>query len=152
MAVMLWLLYPRMPVPAAADLVANRIAYALKWNGLAVLPLVAMLAAIGSARALGEAIDPTLGKEGSRMLIDIRVANNTLEQYALFFTGSLALAAAMQGDEVRIVGAAAIAFATMRVAFWLGYRIRPVYRAFGFASCFYLNLGLLAGALWLSFR
>jgi hypothetical protein len=37
----------------------------------------------------------------------------------------------------------------MRIAFWTGYRIKPVYRAFGFASTFYMNLGMLLAALWL---
>jgi hypothetical protein len=38
----------------------------------------------------------------------------------------------------------------MRLAFWVGYRIRPIYRAFGFAGTAYLNAGLLASSLWLS--
>ena len=152
MIAMLLLLYPLLPAPIGAEQVANRIAYALKWNALAVLPFFAMLLAIGNARAFGEAIDPTLGKEDAKMLVNGRVANNTLEQYALFLTGSLALAASLEGGEVRIVGAAAIVFALMRIAFWIGYRIKPVYRAFGFASCAYMNIGLLAAALWFSLR
>ena len=131
MAVSLWLLYPHMPSPTGAEQVANRIAYALKWDAFAILPFVAMLVAIGNARALSEAIDPTLGKETAAMLVDGRVASNTLEQFILFATGSLALAVSLQGSEVRIVGAAAIVFVVMRFAFWIGYRIRPVYRAFG---------------------
>lgn len=86
------------------------LAYALKWNVLAILPLFAMLAAVGS----------------------------------------LGLAAALTGPEVRIVGAAAITFFVMRIAFWVGYRIRPVFRAFGFSSCAYMNLDPLVAALWFS--
>jgi hypothetical protein len=40
----------------------------------------------------------------------------------------------------------------VRIAFWIGYRIEPVYRAFGFASTAYLNLGMLLGSLWLWLR
>jgi uncharacterized MAPEG superfamily protein len=148
MLAMLWLLYHALPAPAGAELVANRLAYALKWNALAVFPLFAMIAAIGNARALSEAIDPTRGKESPAMQIDARVANNTLEQFVLFATGSLALAAALPGGQVRIVGAAAITFVVMRIAFWIGYRIKPLYRAFGFSSCVYMNLGMLIASFW----
>jgi uncharacterized MAPEG superfamily protein len=151
MILSLWLLYSALPNPDLFSL-ADRIAYALKWDAVAVLPLIAMFAAIGNARALGEAIDPTLGKEDARMLINGKVAANTLEQYLLFLVGSLALAAAVEGPKVKIIGAAAITFIIMRIAFWIGYRIKPVHRAFGFASTFYMNLGLLVGAIWLGFR
>jgi uncharacterized MAPEG superfamily protein len=150
MILSLWLLYSVLPNPDLFGL-ADRIAYALKWDAVAVLPVVVMFAAIGNARALGEAIDPTLGKEDARMLINGKVAANTLEQFLLFLVGSLALAAAVEGPKVKIVAAAAITFVAMRIAFWIGYRIKPVYRAFGFASTFYMNLGLLVGALWLGF-
>jgi hypothetical protein len=150
MLLSLWLLYTVLPTPAGADAVAVRLGYALKWNAVAVVPLVVMLAAIGNARFLGEAIDPTLGKEDRRMVIDGRVADNTLQQFVLFAAGSMALAAAMPGGQVKIVGAAAITFVVMRIAFWIGYRIKPIYRAFGFSSTAYMNVGLLVAALWLS--
>ena len=34
----------------------------------------------------------------------------------------------------------------MRFAFWIGYRIDPLYRAFGFAATMWLNLLLLGAA------
>jgi hypothetical protein len=49
-----------------------------------------------------------------------------------------------------VIGAAAITFFVMRIAFWIGYRIDPLYRAFGFSSTAYLNAGLLVWALWLA--
>ena len=148
----MWLLYRALPAPVGVEAVADRIGYALRWNALAALPLLAMLAAVGNARFLGEAIDPTLGKEDARMEINGRVADNTLQQFVLFVAGSLALAVALPDARVPIVGAAAIVFVLMRIAFWIGYRIRPVYRAFGFAATAYLNVGLLAAALYLSVR
>ncbi|MEO6113668.1 MAG: MAPEG family protein [Sphingomicrobium sp.] len=149
MLLSLWLLFAILPDPEQTDL-AGRIGYALRWNAVAVLPLIAMIGAIGNARALSEAIDPTLGKEDRKMLINSRVAGNTLEQFVLFLVGSLALAASIEGALVKIVGAAAITFVVMRIAFWIGYRLKPLYRAFGFASTFYMNLGLIVAALWLS--
>jgi hypothetical protein len=150
MLALLWFLYTALPAPSGAEQLANRLAYAARWNAVAVLPLLVMLAAIGNARFLSEAIDPTLGKEDRKMLIDGRVAENTLQQFVLFAVASLALAAAIEGEAVGIVGAAAITFVIMRTAFWIGYRIRPIYRAFGFAATAYMNVGLLAAALWLS--
>ena len=56
----------------------------------------------------------------------------------------------LQPGQLDLIGAVSIVFVVMRLAFWIGYRIRPIYRAFGFAGTAYLNLGLLAASLWLS--
>ena len=146
----LWLLYRLLPDPHAYDL-ASRIAYALKWDAVATLPLFGMLVAVGNGRFLSEAIDPTLGKESATMTVDGRVADNTLQQYATFLVATLALAAGLGAESVKVVGAAAITFVLMRIAFWIGYRIKPVYRAFGFASTAYMNFGLLIAAIWIGF-
>lgn len=150
MGLSLWLLFHLLPDPETTD-VASRLAYALKWDAVAALPLFFMLASIGNARFGSEAIDPTVGKESTTMKIDARVAGNTLEQFAIFLVATLALAAATEGEAVKIVGAAAITFVLMRTAFWIGYRIKPVYRAFGFSSTAYMNLGLLIAAIWFGF-
>jgi hypothetical protein len=49
---------------------------------------------------------------------------------------------------MRIIPAAAIVFVTARAAFWVGYRLHPLYRAFGMAATGYLNVALLGFALW----
>lgn len=123
--------------------VGGRLAYAFTWSAFAAIPLVAMIGSVGNARFFSEAIDPTQGKESNSLLINANVANNTMEQYALFVVFSAAFAAAAGPDHIRICGSAAIAFVLMRIGFWVGYRIKPVYRAFGFAGTFYLNIGLL---------
>lgn len=148
MGASLWLLFHLLPADEAPSL-ADRIGYALRWNAVAAVPLFAMLMAVGNARFASEAIDPTLGRESRKLSIDVRVAGNTVEQLLLFFIATLALSAAVDGPQVKIVAAAAITFVIMRLAFWAGYRIRPVYRAFGFAATAYLNAGLLVAAIWL---
>jgi uncharacterized membrane protein YecN with MAPEG domain len=45
--------------------------------------------------------------------------------------------------QLQVVWACAIVFATARLAFWLGYRLNPLYRAPGMAATAYLNLGML---------
>jgi len=140
-----WLLYALLR-PSTVD----PLIYALRWQPLAALPLLAMIVAVGNARAMGPAIDPTLGNEDQAMRINIRVAGNTLEQCVLFAAGSLGLSASIDPAHVRVVGAAAIVFVAARIAFWVGYRIHPLYRAAGFAGTAYLNMGLIASALWLA--
>jgi hypothetical protein len=148
MGLLVWLLSKAIAPPAIADDAGDRIAYALPW-AVATLPLFSMIAAVGNARALSEAIDPTLGKESPRMVIDGRVLDNSLQQFVLFLVGMLALAISLPVGRLSIVAAVSITFVVMRLAFWAGYRIKPVYRAFGFASTFYMNLGMLLAALWL---
>lgn len=151
MLLAMWLLTTKvLPAPADVATAGERLAYAARWLPLAALPLFLMLAAVGNARFLSEAIDPTLGKEDRKTLINGRVADNTLQQFALFVAGALGLAASVPPHYLQVIGAAAIVFAICRIAFWVGYRIHPLYRAFGFASTAYLNLGLLIAALWLA--
>jgi len=110
-----------------------------------------MILAIGNARALGPAIDPTLGQEDRAMLINGRVADNTLQQYVIFVVATLALAPSLSVEHLNLIAAAAIVFTVARIVFWIGYRIHPLYRAPGFAATAYLNIGLLATALWFGF-
>jgi len=141
------MLYTQLP-PAGAD----PLIYALRWQPIAALPLLAMIVAVGNARAMGPAIDPTLGNEDPAMRLNIRVLDNTVQQFVLFVAGSMGLAASLDPERVKIVGAAAIVFVAARVAFWIGYRIHPLYRAPGFAATAYLNMGLIAAALYFTFR
>ena len=148
-AASVWVLHSLLPVPVAND-AGDKLAYAAQWIVLAAIPFFAMIVAVGNARFLSEAIDPTLHKESQRMKIDGRVADNTTQQLLLFAIGSLGLAVTFSATQLPIIGAAAITFVIVRIGFWIGYRIRPVYRAFGFAGTAYLNLGLIAAAVWRS--
>jgi len=144
----MWLLTRALPPPAQAGTIEGRLTYALPWEALAALPLFVMIVAIGNARFGGVAIDPTRGAEDKAMLINGRVADNTLQQFVLFLAGSLALAVTVPAGYVQIVGAAAITFVAARIVFWIGYRIDPLYRAPGFAATAYLNVGLIGAALY----
>jgi len=130
----------------------ERLAYAFKWIALGALPLALAIGSVGNARFASEAIDPTAGKEDSSMIVNGRVVDNTVQQYLLFGAASLAVAASARGDQLGVVAAGAIVFVIARLAFWIGYRIRPLYRAAGFASTFYLNVILFGYAVWLAWR
>ena len=146
----LWLLTTLLPPPAGVETVADRLAYAARWLAFAALPLFAMVAAVGNARFASAAIDPTLGLEDPKTRINGRVADNTTQQLLLFAAGSLGLAASLPADWMGVIRAAAIVFVVFRIVFWIGYRIHPLYRAPGFSSTAYLNLGLLLAAVWLA--
>jgi len=118
----------------------------------AVLPLLFGIIAVGNGRFLSEAIDPTLHKESAAMEINGRVVDNTLQQFLVYLVGTLALATGLTADQMRAIPAVAIVFVVARIAFWIGYRIHPLYRAFGFAATIYLNLGILAFAFWTMLR
>jgi hypothetical protein len=150
MTLALWLLSTLLPPPAGVETMADRLAYAARWLAFAALPLFAMVAAVGNARFLGEAIDPTRGAEDRAMIVNGRVADNTTQQLLLFAAGSLGLAASLEPDQMGVIRAAAIVFVAARLAFWIGYRFNPLYRAPGFSSTAYLNLGLLLAAAWLA--
>jgi hypothetical protein len=149
-ALAIWLLTSLPPPPAGVETLADRLACAARWLAFAALPLFAMVAAVGNARFAGGAIDPTLGTEDRKLLVDGRVADNTTQQTLLLACGLLGLAASLPPEWMGLVRAAAIWFVLARIAFWIGYRIHPLYRAFGFASTAYLNFGLLLAAVWLA--
>jgi hypothetical protein len=152
MILLVWGLSSAITPPIIADTAADRIAYTFPWLVPPALLLFAMIAAVGNARFASEAIDPTLGKESQRMMVDGRVTDNTTQQFILFLVGLLALSVSMPIGRMSIIPALSIAFVLLRVAFWVGYRIKPVYRAFGFASTAYMNLGMLLASLWLWLR
>lgn len=130
----------------------ERLAHAARWNALAALPLFLAIVVVSNRRFLGEAIDPTLGREDRTMLIDGRVIDNSFQQYVLFCAANFALAATAGAAEMSLVTGAALIFVGMRTAFWIGYRLDPLYRAFGMAGTSYLNLSLFAFAAWFAWR
>ena len=152
MSLLVWGLSTVIAVPAIADAAGDRLAYAIRWAAFPALIFLAMIVSVGNARFASEAIDPTLGKESQKMIVDGRVADNTLQQLVLFLIGMFGLAVTLPLHRLSIVAAVSITFVIVRIAFWIGYRIKPVYRAFGFASTAYMNIGMLIATLWLWLR
>ena len=149
---LVWLLSSLIPAPTIPDTAADRIAFALPWGVLAAVPLFAMVIAVGNARFASEAIDPTLGKESPEMGVNGRVADNTHQQFALFLVGMLALSVVLPMNRLSIIPAVSITFVLMRILFWVGYRIHPLYRAPGFSSTAYMNIFMFIAVFWLWLR
>jgi hypothetical protein len=148
MAASVWILTTRLPAPAIADAAAERLAYALEANLVALVPLFIMFISIGNSRFLSDAIDPTRGAESPATEIDGRVADNTLQQNFVFAVASLTLSTLVPLSHLQVVWACAIVFVVARAAFWLGYRLNPLYRAPGMSATAYLNLGMILYGLF----
>ena len=149
MVLSVWMLTKILPPPAIEDALAEGLAYALRANIVAVVPLFIMLAMVGNARFLSEAIDPTRRAKSRSMDIDGRVADNTLQQNFVFAIASLALSTIVPLHHLHVVWACAIVFVVARIVFWLGYRLDPLYRAPGMSATAYLNFGMI---LYVPFR
>lgn len=144
-----WTLSKIVPVSQIMDTTANRLAYALAANVLAVLPFFIMMINVGNKRFLSKAIDPTRHAEDSAMEIDGRVTDNTLQQNFVFFVASLAASTVLPFTHLHLIWAAAIWFVIARTAFWIGYRIHPLLRAPGMSGTAYLNLGIICYVLYM---
>jgi uncharacterized membrane protein YecN with MAPEG domain len=149
MAFGVWMLTTLMTPPPVVDSVAERLAYALRAGVVAIAPLVLMFIVISNGRFRSDAIDPTRHVESRMLEIDRRVAGNTLEQSFVFVVASLAMSTLVPFGQLQVVWACAIVFVAARIAFWLGYRINPLYRAAGMSATAFLNLALI---LYVAFR
>ena len=148
MALSVWILTTHLPQPVIPDADAARLAYALRANVVALVPLFVMLISVANARFLSDAIDPTRRVESRSMEIDGRVADNTLQQTFVFAVASLALSTIVPLRHLQVVWACAIVFVVARAAFWLGYRMDPLYRAPGMSATIYMNLGIILYVLF----
>src|SRR5262245_42391698 len=110
MVLTVWLLTGLIPGPAGVADAADRLAYALRINVVALLPLFLMIISIANSRFLSEAIDPTRHAENERQLIDGRVTENTLQQNFVFVLASLALATQVPAAQLQVIWACAITF------------------------------------------
>ena len=113
--------------------VALRIGISLAWLLPSVAVLWAMLLVQMGARFVLGRSDPLAGD--TRFLqTNQRVIANTVEHLAVFAFALLALAAGTDGRRMPDALALAGVFAVARVAFWAGYLVAPVGRAFGMAA------------------
>ena len=151
MALGVWFLTNILPTPEIADTLAERLAYALQANIVAIVPFFIMLITVGNSRFLSEAIDPTRRAESRSMEIDGRVADNTLQQNFVFAIASLSLSTIVPLHYLQVVWACVIVFVVARAGFWLGYRINPLYRAPGMSATAYMNLGMILYLLFHTF-
>ena len=117
-------------VPAADDL-ATRLAFAVRWL---LAPGLLLLAGIHVAASRGlhsDAIDGTRTPRSHYLQIALRYNQNTLEQTVLAAIAWCGLAVAVPHASLAFIPAMAGLFVVGRVTFWVGYLVYPAARAFG---------------------
>ncbi|WP_299645817.1 hypothetical protein [uncultured Jannaschia sp.] len=123
---------------------ARAAAFALSMAGLA------LVAGIGLAAAIRHFLGPIDGggpAAGTRLDLTLRYVTNTTEQTLAFSLAGVACLFADESLAQRLLPVMGVWFVIARAAFFLGYRIRPVLRAFGFAATFHPTIALLAVVL-----
>ncbi len=112
-----------------------RLAYALKWEVIATLCLLAGVWKIANRRFfIPEAIE---GDPAPSIEIDRRYLQNTLEQLVLAIVAHLALVTIVAPESIRAIAVLVMLFVIGRVTFWVGYHYSGPARAFGFGTTFY---------------
>lgn len=102
------------------------------------LPLFAFIALIAFQRFFGPAISGD--NSDPRVDINVRVLNNTHEQFTLLTVLLVLLSAGLPESRLAMGPCLAIAFNITRAIFWFCYQKAPKMRAFGFAAGFYTNI------------
>ena len=132
-------------LPVADDLAA-RLAFAARWL---LAPGCTLLAGIQVAAGRGfhaDAIDGTRTPKSHALEIALRYNQNTVEQTLLAVIAWLGLAVSVPHAALAFIPAMAALFVVGRIAFWIGYLVYPVARAFGMVLT---ALPTIAAYVWL---
>jgi hypothetical protein len=117
---------------------------ALAWLTLAPAAVFFVLvASVGNARFLGEAIDPLLGKDPRFVVVTNRVLTNTTEQTFIFVLSGVALIALSPVEKLAAIPAFAVLFVVARMVFWMGYLRQAMLRGPGMSLTIQINLVML---------
>jgi hypothetical protein len=133
-------------LPLPPDDLPNRLSFALRWM---LLPGACLLLGVIVAARRGfvpDAIEGTRTPESLSLEINLRYNQNTLEQVVLACIAWASLAIALPISQLMLIPAMASLFAAGRVAFWIGYLIHPMGRAFGMVITV---LPTIASYVWL---
>jgi hypothetical protein len=115
----------------ASDDAQSRLGYALTWLLLPGLTL--LIGIIGAARRgfYRDAIDGTRTPANAALEINLRYNQNTVEQVLLAAIAWGGLALRLPHDMLYVIPAMAVLFFVGRIAFFIGYLVYPMARAFG---------------------
>lgn len=133
-ALLIWLAIAFLAPPLQGmDSAAARMFLTLKCWCLAVLfCLVTGIEAVAHERLSSPAFDPLSGYETTRLKVNLRYLQNTLEQTIVFTAALFGLAAySADGSSMRAVIATAVVWVLARFAFWIGYHRSAAMRSLG---------------------
>jgi uncharacterized membrane protein YecN with MAPEG domain len=141
---LVWALYRWLPPPAGMETLPERLALAMRWLFVAMLPYAAACLTIVARRFFEGAHNPLAGGESEALRIHGRVMDNTLEQFVWLAVCVLALATMLDAAQMRLVPIVCAFFAFARLVYWWGYlRAGTLGRAPGVQLTFALNVPLL---------
>ncbi|THD58256.1 hypothetical protein [Phenylobacterium sp.] len=139
-------------VSLPADDAGDRLAFAVRWL---LVPGLTLLAGIQVAARRGfvpEAIDGTRTPANHALEINLRYNQNTLEQVVLAAIAWAGLALSLPHGALALIPAMAGLFAFGCAAFWIGYLIHPLGRAFGMVVTALPTLGAYVWLIWRAFH
>lgn len=139
----LWFTLDRlMPPLTGMDSLGARMLVALKCTVVATLfTLVLGVEAVAHERLQSDAFDPLAGHQTTRLAVNQRFLQNTLEQLVVFTVGLFGLAAYLDsGEAMRMVPATTVVWVLNRFAFWIGYHRSAAMRGLGAPS---MMIGLI---------
>jgi uncharacterized membrane protein YecN with MAPEG domain len=132
----------------ASDAPQDRLGYALTWL---LLPGLALLVGIVAAARRGfykDAIDGTRTPASPALEINLRYNQNTVEQVLLAAIAWAGLALKLPRDMLFVIPVMAVVFFVGRIAFFIGYLIDPIARAYGMVLTVFPTLVAYAWLTW----
>lgn len=117
--------------------IADRLALLLKCSVLTTFPFIAAVIVVAAQRLNPRYLEGKGVKRDSALDINSRVAQNSLEQFVLYFVGLGAMALYLTPKDAQTVPILATLFFIGRVLYWWGYHHNTYVRAFGWGLTFY---------------
>ncbi len=130
-----WAPFDLPPLPTVTD----RLVFTLQCDVFAFVLLVVSYIALSNQRFLNDEIDGTLQPTHRALVVNLRVAQNNLEQCVVLLVGHLALTTVIAEQSMRIIPILVAWFLLARIAFWWGYHRSYLHRAFGMAGTHFPN-------------
>jgi uncharacterized membrane protein YecN with MAPEG domain len=128
--------------------VADRLAFSVKWAlGPTLMLFIGIIGAAGQ-RFFSSAIDGRRSEISHSLDINLRYNQNTVEQLLIGMMVWVNLALALPHNQLYFIPIMTCFFVIGRLAFWVGYAIRPIARDLGMLLTM---LPTLCGFVWLVF-
>jgi hypothetical protein len=140
-----WFAFASLP----SDTSAERLRFAAHWLLIPGLTLLAGVGVAGRRGFIPDAIDGTRTPLSHSLEINLRYNLNTLEQTVLAAIAWTGLAIELPHGQLALIPAMAFLFGFGRIAFWIGYLLLPVGRAFGMVLT---ALPTIGAYVWLTAR
>ena len=137
-------------VPPGDDLTA-RLAFVARWLLVPGLTLLAGVIAAARRGFYRDAIDGTRTPASHALEINLRYNQNTLEQTVLAAIAWVGLGLTLPHDRLVLIPTMAALFGVGRIAFWVGYLLNPIARAFGMVLTVAPTIGAYGWLVWRAF-